>query len=46
MLISSLVQFNAASQSVSSSVGLNWEYQPSSQFFVAYGDGPATWNTP
>ena len=30
MLISSLVQFNAASQSVSSSVRLNWEYQPSS----------------
>lgn len=39
MLISSLVQYNAASHALSSSVRLNWEYQPSSQFFVVYSDG-------
>ena len=42
MLISSLVQYNAASHSLSSSVRLNWEYQPSSQFFVVYSDGRDT----
>ena len=42
MLISSLVQYNAANHSVSSSVRLNWEYQPSSQFFVVYSDGRNT----
>ncbi len=42
MLISSLVQYNAASHSISSSVRLNWEYQPSSQFFVVYSDGRDT----
>jgi len=42
MLISSLVQYNASSHSLSSSVRLNWEYQPSSQFFVVYSDGRDT----
>ena len=42
MLISSLVQYNAAAHSLSSSVRLNWEYQPSSQFFVVYSDGRDT----
>jgi hypothetical protein len=42
MLISSLVQYNAASHALSSSVRLNWEYQPSSQFFVVYSDGRDT----
>jgi hypothetical protein len=42
MLISSLVQYNAASHSLSSSVRLNWEYQPSSQLFVVYSDGRDT----
>ena len=42
MLISSLMQYNAAAHSLSSSVRLNWEYQPSSQLFVVYSDGRDT----
>jgi len=42
MLISSLMQYNAAAHSLSTSVRLNWEYQPSSQFFVVYSDGRDT----
>ena len=42
MLISSLVQYNGASHALSTSVRLNWEYQPSSQFFVVYSDGRDT----
>ena len=42
MLISSLMQYNAASHALSTSVRLNWEYQPSSQFFVVYSDGRDT----
>jgi hypothetical protein len=42
MLISSLVQYNSASHALSTSVRLNWEYQPSSQFFVVYSDGRDT----
>jgi hypothetical protein len=36
------VQYNATLYSISSSVRLNWEYQPSSQFFVVYSDGRDT----
>jgi len=42
MLISSLLQYNAAAHSLSTSVRLNWEYRPSSQFFVVYSDGRDT----
>ena len=33
---------NGASHDLSTSVRLNWEYQPSSQFFVVYSDGRDT----
>ena len=42
MLISSLMQYNAAGHSLSTSVRLNWEYQPGSQLFVVYSDGRDT----
>ena len=42
MLISSLMQYNAAAHSFSTSVRLNWEYQPSGQLFVVYSDGRDT----
>ena len=42
MLISSLMQFNAAAHALSTSVRLNWEYQPGSQLFVVYSDGRDT----
>ena len=42
MLISSLIQYNADEHSLSASVRLNWEYQPSSQVFVVYSDGRDT----
>src|SRR5258705_4655324 len=42
MLISSLIQYNAAQHALSTSVRLNWEYQPGSQFFFVYSDGRDT----
>jgi hypothetical protein len=42
MLISSLMQYNAAAHSLTASVRLNWEYQPGSQLFVVYSDGRDT----
>jgi hypothetical protein len=42
MLLSSLVQYNAASHSLSSSVRLGWEYAPGSDLFVVYSDGRDT----
>ena len=42
MLLSSLVQWNGASHTLSTSVRLNWEYRPSSQLFVVYSDGRTT----
>ena len=42
MVLSNLVQFNAASQTLSSSVRLRWEYTPGSEFFVVYSDGRST----
>jgi hypothetical protein len=42
MLISSLIQYNAAQHALSTSARLNWEYQPSSQLFVVYSDGRDT----
>ena len=43
--LSNLVQFNAASQTLSSSVRLRWEYTPGSEFFVVYSDGRSTLGT-
>ncbi len=45
MLISSLVQFNVDSHSVSSSARLRWEYTGGSELFVVYSDGRDTTNT-
>jgi hypothetical protein len=42
MLLSSLMQWNGAAHTLSTSVRLNWEYRPSSQLFVVYSDGRTT----
>ena len=42
MLISSLMQYNASDQTVSSSVRLRWEYVPGSELFIVYSDGRTT----
>ena len=42
MLISSLIQYNAAANSLSSSVRLRWEYTGGSELFVVYSDGRNT----
>src|SRR5712691_4095464 len=42
MLISSLMQYNASDQTVSSSVRLRWEYVPGSELFIVYSDGRNT----
>jgi hypothetical protein len=42
MLISSLVQFNVDSHSLSSSARLRWEYTGGSELFVVYSDGRDT----
>jgi hypothetical protein len=42
MLLSSLVQYNASSNSLSSSVRLRWEYTGGSELFVVYSDGRNT----
>ena len=42
MLISSLVQYTADTDSLSSSVRLRWEYRPGSEFFAVYTDGRDT----
>ena len=41
-LISSLSQYNASDQTLSSSVRLRWEYRPGSEFFFVYSDGRNT----
>jgi hypothetical protein len=46
MLISSLMQYNASDQTVSSSVRLRWEYIPGSEFFAVYSDGRNTSEAP
>ena len=38
MFISSLVQYNSATRSVSSNVRLRWEYQPGSELFVVFNE--------
>ena len=42
MLISSLIQYNAAANSLSSSVRLRWEYTGGSELFIVYSDGRST----
>jgi hypothetical protein len=42
MLVSSLVQYNANGNSLSSSVRLRWEYTGGSELFVVYSDGRNT----
>ena len=42
MVLSGLMQFNAASHSLTSSARLRWEYRPGSELFVVYSDGRDT----
>jgi uncharacterized protein DUF5916 len=42
MLVSSLIQYNAGANSLSSSVRLRWEYTGGSELFVVYSDGRDT----
>lgn len=42
MMLSSLMQYNAATSSLSSSARLRWEYRPGSELFVVYSDGRDT----
>jgi len=45
MLISSLIQYNSSTNSISSSVRLRWEYTSGSELFLVYTEGRST-NTP
>jgi hypothetical protein len=45
VLVSSLVQYNADGNSMSSSVRLRWEYTGGSELFVVYSDGRNTLTT-
>ena len=42
MMLSGLMQYNAATNSLSSSARLRWEYRPGSELFVVYSDGRDT----
>jgi hypothetical protein len=42
MWVSSLIQYNSSTSSLSASVRFRWEYQPGSDFFVVYSDGRET----
>jgi hypothetical protein len=46
MLISSLMQYNASDQTLSSSVRWRWEYIPGSELFIVYSDGRNTSEAP
>ena len=39
MVVSSLIQYNSRSDSLSASVRFRWEYQPGSDLFVVYSEG-------
>ena len=39
MYVSSLIQYNSSSDSLSSSVRFRWEYEPGSDLFVVYSEG-------
>ena len=45
MMLSGLMQYNAAAHSLSSSARLRWEYRPGSELFVVYSDGRDTLGT-
>jgi hypothetical protein len=40
--LTSLIQYNGGSHTLSSSVRLRWEYSPRSELFLVYGDGRNT----
>ena len=42
MLVSSLIQYNAGANSLSSSMRLRWEYTGGSELFIVYSDGRNT----
>jgi hypothetical protein len=42
MFVSGLVQYNSASNSLSSNLRLRWEYRPGSELFVVYNEGRDT----
>jgi hypothetical protein len=42
MLVSSLIQYNTAGNSLTSSVRLRWEYTGGSEVFIVYSDGRST----
>ena len=42
MFASALVQFQSASEAISTNVRFRWEYQPGSELFVVYSDGRNT----
>jgi hypothetical protein len=42
MMISSLLQFNHSSHTLTSSARLRWEYLPGSELFLVYSDGRST----
>jgi len=46
MLISSLTQYNASDNTLSSSMRLRWEYVPGSELFFVYSDGRNTPDAP
>ena len=39
MFLSSFIQYNSSSDSLSSSVRFRWEYEPGSDLFVVYSEG-------
>jgi len=39
MFVSSFIQYNSSSDSLSSSVRFCWEYEPGSDLFVVYSEG-------
>ena len=42
MFASALVQYQSASDSISTNARFRWEYQPGSELFVVYSDGRNT----
>ena len=38
MFVSALVQYNSATDAVSTNARLRWEYQPGSELFVVYNE--------
>jgi hypothetical protein len=41
-VLSSLIQYNSSSMSLSSSIRFRWEYEPGSDLFIVYSDGRQT----